>query len=187
MHLENATLNPKDAEAHYQLGLIYQQRRQYPLAIEKFQKSVEIDPGDPDAYFQLGRIARQEGRYDAALEYCRAAARLDDKHCSNEVWREIGVVNFLSGHSEEARQALEKYLDRRPYDPEAQCWYGRTLAKLGLPDRAKEAFNQAIESVRTMPPARKRQVRSWDAESRKDLRALKTSAPQAQLAKAAVR
>lgn len=178
MHLENATLNPRDAEAHYQLGLLYQQRRQYALAIEKFQKSVEIDPGDPDAHFQLGRIARQEGRFDAALEHCKAVARIDDKHCQSEVWREIGVIDLLRCHSEEARQALEKYLDRRPYDPEGQCWYGRTLMKLGMPNQAKEAFNQAIESVRTMPPARKRQVRSWDAEARKELRAMRSAHPQ---------
>ena len=178
-HLENATLNPRDAEAHYQLGLLYQQRRQNALAIEEFQKSVAIDPADPDAHFQLGRIARQEGRYDAAFEHCRAAARADDKHCSSEVWREIGVIDHLRGQAENARLALEKYLDRRPYDPEGQCWYGRTLIKLGLPDQAKAAFDQAIESVRTMPAARKRQVRAWESEARKELRTLKSTAPPA--------
>src|SRR5713226_4761141 len=42
--LEAAAVNPHDAEAQYQLGLIYQRRRQYTAAIERFKKAVAIDP-----------------------------------------------------------------------------------------------------------------------------------------------
>jgi tetratricopeptide (TPR) repeat protein len=174
--LENATLNPRDADAHYQLGLIYQQRRQTALASARFQKAIAIDPGEPDAYYQLGILARQREQYDAALEYYRSAARIDDKHSSSEVWREIGVVNLLQGRHEEARQALERYLNRRPFDPEGQTWYGRVLVQLGQADAAREAFDQAIEAVRTMPPARKRQVQVWAGQAEKELRALRKAA-----------
>lgn len=170
--LENATLNPRDADAHYQLGLLYAQRRQYAPAIERFRRAIEIDPAEPDAYYQLGRIAREQGRYAEAIEYCRTAARIDDKHSSSEVWREIGIAGLLSGDAAGARQALEKYLDRRPYDPEGSFWYGRTMVKLGHCDEARNAFNQAIESVRTMPAARKRQVRSWESEARREMKRL---------------
>jgi hypothetical protein len=88
-HLENSTLNPRDADAHYQLGLIYQQRRQLAQAMERFKKAVEIDPSAADAHFQLGRIARQMGQFDEALDHLRAAARYDDKCSASEVWREI--------------------------------------------------------------------------------------------------
>ncbi len=57
--LHNATVNPKDADAHVQLGLIYQQRRQDAKALEHFNKAVEIDPEEIDANYQLGRIARE--------------------------------------------------------------------------------------------------------------------------------
>jgi len=170
--LENATLNPRDADAHYQLGLIYVQRRQYEPAIERFRKAIEIDPGDPDAHYQLGRVAREQGRYQDALDHCRTAARIDDKLSLSEVWREIGIASLLAGNREDARQALEKYLERRPYDPEGNCWYGRAMAQLGNPASARAAFEQAIEAVRTMPPARKRQVRSWESESRRELKKL---------------
>jgi tetratricopeptide (TPR) repeat protein len=170
--LENATLNPRDADAHYQLGLIYVQRRQYEPAIQRFRQAIAVDPNEADAHYQLGRIAREQGRYADALEHCRAAARIDDKHSSSEVWREIGITNLLAGNCEEARQALEKYLSRRPYDPEGECWYGRTMAKLGRCEEARTAFEQTIEAVRTMPSARKRQVSSWESEARKELKKL---------------
>ena len=61
--LEASTINDRDAEAHFQLGLIYQRRRQFGEAAARFKRAVEIDPKEPDANFELGRIARQEGRY----------------------------------------------------------------------------------------------------------------------------
>jgi hypothetical protein len=88
------------------------------------------------------------------------------------VWREIGITGLLAGDYEEARQAFEKYLSQRPYDPEGDCWYGRTMAKLGRCQEARAAFEQAIEAVHTMPAARKRQVRSWESESRRELKKL---------------
>jgi TolA-binding protein len=174
--LENATLNPRDADAHYQLGLIYAQRRQYDAATERFRKAIEIDPGAPDAHYQLARIARAQGRFADAIEYCRAAVRVGDKHSSSQVWREIGIASFLAGDDETARQTLEKYLDRRPYDPAGLCWYGRTMARQGQHEAARSAFEQAIEAVRTMPPARRRQVRSWEGEARREIKKLRSSA-----------
>src|SRR5262249_40946670 len=55
-YLQAATINPRDANAHYQLGLIHQQRGQIAEAVERFEKAVEIDPSEIDAYYQLGRI-----------------------------------------------------------------------------------------------------------------------------------
>ena len=170
--LENATLNPRDADAHYQLGLIYQQRRQFVQASERYLQAIEIDRAFADAHFQLGRIARETGRFDDAVRHLAAAAKADDKCSTNEVWREMGVAHLLAGRFGEARAVLEKYLERRPYDPEGQCWYGRVLAKLGLREEARQAFRDAIEAVRTMPKGRKRQVGTWGSQAGKDLRAL---------------
>jgi tetratricopeptide (TPR) repeat protein len=133
---------------------------------------VEIAPNEPESHYQLGRIAREQGRYAEALERCRTAARLDDKHSSSEVWREIGIASLLDGDLGAARQALEKYLERRPYDPEGLCWYGRAMARLDDPDAARGAFEQTIEAVQTMPAGRKRQVRCWQSEAERELKKL---------------
>ena len=66
-NLEAAAVNPHDGEAQYQLGLIYQQRRQLTEAIRRFQNAVTIDTSQTDAHFQLGRIAREQGRLKDAL------------------------------------------------------------------------------------------------------------------------
>src|SRR5205085_9393208 len=50
-HLEVATLNPADASAHYNLGLIYQQRGQTDEARRSFARAIEIDPSELDAHY----------------------------------------------------------------------------------------------------------------------------------------
>lgn len=159
--MEIATTNPRDADAHYQLGLIYQQRRQYTEAIARFQKAIEIDPTEAEAQFQLGRIANEQGRSDDAIRFLKTAAGLNEKLSSGEVWRELGTAYFGAGQLQEAASALQKYTERRSYDPEGLFWFGKTLAALGKAVEAREAFGQCIEAVDTMPKHRRAEVRKW--------------------------
>jgi Tetratricopeptide repeat len=86
-NLQAATLNPADASAHYQLGLIYQKRGELDAADGSFKRAVEIDPGETDAHYQLGRIARQEGRLNEAVQHFEKVVRLEQSHSQNEIWR----------------------------------------------------------------------------------------------------
>jgi tetratricopeptide (TPR) repeat protein len=170
--MEIAATNPRDADAHYQLGLVYQQRRQYTEAIARFQKAIEIDPSEPDAQFQLGRIAREQGRFEDAIRYLKTAAALNDKLSSNEVWRELGAAYVAAACFEEGAAALKKYTDRRSYDPEGLYWYGKALAGLGKSAEAREAFGQCIEAVDTMPKHRRALVRQWKGLAKMELKAV---------------
>jgi tetratricopeptide (TPR) repeat protein len=171
--LEISTTNPRDADAHYQLGLIYQQRRQYTEAIARFQRAVEIDPSEAESHLQLGRIAREQGRFDDAVRSLRTAASLNEKLALGEVWRELGAAYFQSSHVEPAAEALARYTERRPYDPEGLYWYGKSLAALGRATEAKQVFEQCIEAVQTMPSHRRAHVRHWSGDAKAELRALR--------------
>ncbi|HEV1283804.1 MAG TPA: tetratricopeptide repeat protein [Bryobacteraceae bacterium] len=173
--MEIATTNPRDADAHYQLGLIYQQRRQYTEAIARFQKAIEIDPTEADAQFQLGRIAREQGRFDDAIRFLKTAAGLNEKLSSGEVWRELGAAYFGAGRLEEAAAALQRYTERRSYDPEGLYWYGKTLAALGKSAEARSAFEQCVEAVDTMPKHRRAEVRKWKGLAKTELKTVAAS------------
>jgi Flp pilus assembly protein TadD len=159
--LDIATTNPRDGDAQYQLGLIYQQRHQYDEAKRRFARAAEIDGREADPLFQLGRIALDEERFDDAIELLTRAAALDDKCCSSEVWRDLGVAYFRSGRWEEARLALSRFVDRRSYDPEGLYWYGKSLLALGRTNEARQQFEQCREAVETMPKNRRRQLAKW--------------------------
>lgn len=167
--LEMATANPHDADAHYQLGLIYQQRRQYSEAIARFQRAVEIDKTFADAHMQLGVIAREQDRFEDAIRFLTTAASLDDKLAQSDVWRELGASYLGANRVEEADRALAKYVARREYDPEGLYWYGIVLKKTGRADEARQMFERAIEAVDTMPSHRRAQVRQWGSRAKSEL------------------
>src|SRR3984957_19909771 len=170
LQLDIAATNPRDADAHYQIGLIYQQRHQYDEAKRRFARAIEIDATEADPVFQLGRIALEEERWNDAIELLTRAAALDDKCCSHEVWRDLGVAYYRSGRLEEARRALSKFVERRAYDPEGLYWYGRTLLGLGRVDDARQQFEQCREAVETMPANRRRQLGKWKRLATLELR-----------------
>jgi len=174
--LDIATSNPRDADAHYQLGLIYQQRHQYDEAKRRFARAMEIDAREADPVFQLGRIALEEERLSDTIELLNRAAALDDKCCSHEVWRDLGVAYFRSGRLEEARLALGKFVERRSYDPEGLYWYGKSLLGLSQPNDARQQFEQCREAVETMPPNRRRQLAKWKRLAVAELKGMEKTA-----------
>ncbi|HEY8461662.1 MAG TPA: tetratricopeptide repeat protein [Blastocatellia bacterium] len=160
-NLEAATLNPADASAHYQLGLIYQKRGEQEAARASFQRAVEIDSREIDAHYQLGRIARQQGRLDDAIRHFEEVVRLDPSHSQNEIWRETGLVYYDAGQFEDALDMFDKFLDKRPSDAEARYWRGMTLDKLGRESEAEQEMQNCVESVRTAPAYKYRIDRRW--------------------------
>jgi tetratricopeptide (TPR) repeat protein len=168
-HLQASTLNPRDASAHYNLGLIHQQRRQNAEAQERFRRAVEIDPSELDAHYQLGRIAREEKRYEDAIRHFEEVVSRDDAHARSEVWREIGSTYLESGSLDHARWALSKYVERRPHDPEGLLRYGEVLLAAGDSAGAAQQFRACVEAVDTMPAYRRREVARWKRAARQKL------------------
>jgi tetratricopeptide (TPR) repeat protein len=168
--LEAAAVNPHDGEAQYQLGLIYQQRRQYTEAIRRFQSAVTIDPTETDAHFQLGRIAREQGRVNDALAHFATVLKQDEKHSLSEIHREIAAVYLALGRFEDARRELAIYEERRAYDPEGLYYYGQALDALGDPAGAREMYARAVEAARTAPRYRRPFTARWSRLAQKHLR-----------------
>jgi tetratricopeptide (TPR) repeat protein len=169
-NLEAATLNPADASAHYNLGLLHQQRREYGPARERFLRAIEIDPEETDAHYQLGRIARAEGRLPEAVEHFGQVVSRDDSHAQHEVWREVGATYLAAGQFSDARDALERFLDRRQSDPEGLYLMGRAAAGLGDLRAAREWMQRCVEAVRTAPAYKYRADKRWLNEAQQFLR-----------------
>ncbi|MBI4340883.1 MAG: tetratricopeptide repeat protein [Candidatus Omnitrophica bacterium] len=53
---EHQRLLKENADMHYNLGVLFSQRKDYPRALSEFRKVVELRPDDGDAYYNLGII-----------------------------------------------------------------------------------------------------------------------------------
>jgi tetratricopeptide (TPR) repeat protein len=171
-NLEASAINPHDGEAQYQLGLIYQQRRQFTEAIRRFQNAVAIDPSQIDAHFQLGRIAREQGRMKDALAQFQTVVNLDERHSQSEILRELGALYISARQFEDARHELAEYVERRPFDPEGLYHYGQALEGLGKTGEAREAYDRAAEAASLAPSYLRRVAARWSRLARKQARGL---------------
>lgn len=167
--LHNATVNPKDADAHVQLGLIYLQRKQDAKALEHFTKAFEIDKTEVDANYELGKLARSKGELQSALDYFSTVVEQNDKHALSEIWREIGATYLEAQMLEPAREALEKFIERRPVDSEGLYYLGKILKAQGETERAREMFEQAIEAAVNSPDFRRRGLQHWKKLAQKEI------------------
>src|SRR5262245_44403347 len=150
-NMELATLNPADASAHYNLGLIHQSRGELDAARERFERALQIDPEEIDASYQLGRIARSQQRYADAIQNFEHVVTRNPAHSQHEVWREVAATYIAAGQFEDARTALEQFLEHRPSDPEGLYLMGRAHAGLGHKREATSLMQACIEAVKTAP------------------------------------
>lgn len=169
-NLEAATINPRDSSAHYNLGLIHQQRGELSEARERFQRAIDIDPDELDAHYQLGRIARQQGRLPEAIGNFEQVVQRDQAHAQNEIWREIGATYLNAGQYGDARNALEKFLERRTNDPEGLYLIGRAYAGLGDQQGANSSMQACIDAVKTAPAYKYRTEKRWLNEAQQFLK-----------------
>lgn len=160
-NLESATLNPADASAHYNLGLIHQSRGELDQARERFERALQIDAEEIDASYQLGRIARQQKRYGDAIQNFEQVVTRNPAHAQYEVWREVAATYIAAGQFEDARTALEQFLEYRPSDPEGLYLMGSAHAGLGHKREATSLMQACIEAVKTAPAYKYRTSKRW--------------------------
>jgi len=160
-NLESATLNPADASAHYNLGLIHQSRGELDEARQRFERALQIDTEEIDASYQLGRIARQQKRYADAIQNFEQVVARNPAHSQYEVWREVAATYIAAGQFEDARTALDQFLEHRPSDPEGLYLMGRAHAGLGHKREATSLMQACIEAVKTAPAYKYRASKRW--------------------------
>ena len=169
-NMEASTLNPADASAHYNLGLIHQSRGELEAARERFERAIQIDEEEIDAHYQLGRIARQQKRLADAVQHFEQVVARNRTHAQNEIWREVGATYIEAEQYEDARDALEQFLEHRPSDPEALYLMGRAHAGLGHQHEATSSMQACIDAVKTAPAYKYRADKRWLNEAQQFIR-----------------
>lgn len=67
-HLEGRiALNPSDAQAHRDLGVLLAGEEEFPRALESLQRAFDHQPNDPKTIYYLGLVNETLGREDIAL------------------------------------------------------------------------------------------------------------------------
>ena len=100
-------MNPRDAEAQYQLGEIAWRRGDEAGALQRYSTAVELEPRFAEGLVALGKALIASGEYDRATELLAEAVRIDP---NNEVahYRLAQAYRQL-GRMDEATEELEEF------------------------------------------------------------------------------
>ena len=101
--------NPSDAEAHANLGVIYQHKGDYDAALAEYQKAEQFNPDNITTKLNLGTLYQAQGKYENAIT-------LYDK------------VLFSNAENIEAREYKAQCLQALGKDKEAIIEYKRVVA-----------------------------------------------------------
>jgi tetratricopeptide (TPR) repeat protein len=122
-------LNPRDAGAHFNLGLALSNKGKVDEAIACFQKASALDPKDATAHFQLGLLLHRKGQLDEAIASFRKALELDPSFPETHAC--LGGALLGQKKLDEAITHLRKAIELSPSHAQAHCNLGHALQRCG--------------------------------------------------------
>src|SRR5262245_54414044 len=111
--------------------------------VERFLTVLERNPRRGTALDRIYGFHIENGTIEAFVKGLRdrVAAQPDD----GAGWMILGLIESQRGRDAAAVEALAKAKDLRKTDPLAAYYLGQCLVLVGQPDKAAEAFNEAID------------------------------------------
>jgi tetratricopeptide (TPR) repeat protein len=105
---EAANLKPDLAEAHFRLGVLYEQKRELKPALEKYLRAVELSRSSPHYRNNLANLYFKRGEYKEAVEEYREVVRLAQFPLAA---LECATIQRLLGELEEAREQQQTAIE----------------------------------------------------------------------------
>ena len=172
-NLQALTLNPRNADAHYQLGRVSLERGNPGAARGYFEAAVKITQHVAEYYYYFGIACEQEKDWHGALECYEKAYRLDAEYGQGDIFREVGKAYLNTGSVEKGKEFLNFFLARRDADPEGRYWLAVALQKSGDLEEARSQFNLIVEQAKANPRFFSKRNREWIYRARNLMRETK--------------
>jgi Tfp pilus assembly protein PilF len=120
--------DPKLAEAHYNLGCIYEALRDDPKAVDHYKKALQINPGLGVAAANWGALLMRHNKLDQALVVLKRAMSKDAKN--SPVLLNMAAIYQRKGQDDQALKSAAEVLTRDPtnvgaYRIMASVYYNR--------------------------------------------------------------
>jgi len=136
-------LDPKLADAHQQLGLIYFHIGLLDKAHDESQKAIDINPSDSSARLRLGLVEQYRGDYDKALAIVKTVPGDTNPAIVN---RAMATLLLQLGRTDEAARMVDEFLSANPDEGgNVTSVKAMLLAKAGNAGQAEAAIQRAIE------------------------------------------
>jgi len=151
--------DPKNADAHFNLGYEYFNRKQFDLAAEAFGKAEKLNPKDQQAkelrLFSNAYVAYLKNDFDTALSGFKDTLKVNPKNPNAS--KLLGAAYLQKKDYDQPEKAYLAYLATFPTDDDAQLSGNMTLSKVYVVQKRYQ------DAVVTLNKVLARQPRHFEA------------------------
>lgn len=142
--LEALSISPEYADAHHDLGLVFERQEKLRHAEHEFQEAVRIDDQRADSYYRLAQVQWKLGKQQEAIANFVAAVETESGSIPSQL-----QLAFIVRHQERWAEAAARYqavLDASP--PQQQAVAASAGLALVLATATDDAVKNPAEAVR---------------------------------------
>lgn len=133
-------INPREAELHRDLGLLYLLNNAYDDAQQSLERAIELDGANPRTLYFLGRLHVAKQLHAESIRFLEAALRLDPNLV--QARPSLGRAYLRMGRAEEAVAELTQGLALDYYGDIHYSLF-QAYRRLGMLDEAKMALDRS--------------------------------------------
>jgi tetratricopeptide (TPR) repeat protein len=122
--------DPKNVQAHFQLGHLYMNQKEYTKAIGVYQSLAKLDPSFPETFWNLAFIYAQTKDYLKAEEMYGRVVDLAPTYLDEALYN-LAIVQEKQGKRAESIKNLEKALQVNPNNQMAKKYLHRLKGDSG--------------------------------------------------------
>lgn len=139
---EAMRLNPQ-VSVLIALGMTAEKLEKHSMAIEYYDKAIEINPEHSGAWNNKGVVLGKLGMDEAAIECFNKVIEINPEHAG--AWNNKGIALGNNGKREAAIECFDAAIKISPKYDASYCNKGVTLAELGKLEAAVDCYDKAIE------------------------------------------
>jgi tetratricopeptide (TPR) repeat protein len=140
-----------------ELGKLRFRDKDYPGAIEIFQRRIALDPNSDEAYYYIGLSYKEMKRYPEALTALREAARLGDSKPDRHFW--LGIMLAQVDSSAAARRELTRAVELDSAGTNKNS--GVALRQLGFYKLLDRDYPDAIRMLERAVQINQQDTQAW--------------------------
>ncbi|MGA1791756.1 MAG: fused MFS/spermidine synthase [bacterium] len=135
-------LDPDQMAAHYQMGLIHYQNKEWDQALKEFRLALELLES-ADIYYYLSLVYQKKGEVKEAIWAIQKTLELDPDYV--EGWNHLGNLYLAGNDLHLAAVHFEKALDLDPEHVTALINLGLVYTHKGQIEKAIEHFQESLQ------------------------------------------
>ncbi|WP_290648962.1 winged helix-turn-helix domain-containing tetratricopeptide repeat protein [Aquisalimonas sp.] len=138
------SLDPKDAEGHWMVGVGYARSGQPERGLVSCYTAMELNPNNDCAYVCAGLANMALGNPTEALPHFRQSLRLNPRFRPSTKYTYMGLAHLHNGQDLEAITALNRAIAGSPNEPTANFALASALALTGREEEARAALEKSM-------------------------------------------